>query len=184
MKKLITIAAMAMLATVSWAQIVTTVVNQVTVLAGPLNIDVKVKVSDSKTAPAITGLKWALVRDEIGGGFASSGDVVSVIGTAITFTTNILNGAETTNTTLTTLSTNVVLVGDDVVSLGQGKFAEALAQLNSDTAQPFGMSNSVWFVQGSVKASAKGTNFSAKVQGIYKEGSSAFSGSVKTSKVQ
>jgi hypothetical protein len=181
MKKLITIAAMAMLATVSWAQIVTTVVNQVTVLAGPLNIDVKVKVSDSKTAPAITGLKWALVTDITG---SHSNDILSVIGTAITDTTNVLNGAGNTNTTTVSLSTNVVLVGDDVVDLGKGKFAEAFAQLNSSTAQPFGMSNSAWFVQGSVKASTKGTNFSAKVEGIYKEGSSAFSGSIKTSKVQ
>jgi hypothetical protein len=181
MKKLITIAAMAMLATVSWAQIVTTVVNQVTVLAGPLNIDVKVKVSDSKTAPAITGLKWALVTDITG---SHSNDILSVIGTAITDTTNVLNGAGNTNTTTVSLSTNVVLVGDDVVDLGKGKFAEAFAQLNSSTAQPFGMSNSAWFAQGSVKASAKGTNFSAKVQGIWKEGASAFSGSVTTSKTQ
>jgi hypothetical protein len=182
MKKLITIAAMAMLvgATVSQAQIiVTTTVNQVTVLAGPLNIDVKVKVSDSKTAPTVTGLKWALVRDEIG---SSSGNVFSAIGTAITETDNA--EIDPTNVTSTVgLSTNVVLVGDDVVDLGKGKFAEALFQLNSDTAQPFGMSNSAWFVQGSVTR-AKGTNFTAKVQGIWMEGSSAFSGSVKTSKVQ
>lgn len=182
MKKLITIAAMAMLvgATVSQAQIVTTVVHDVTVLAGPLNIDVKVKVSDSKTAPAITGLKWALVTGITG---SHSNDILSVIGTAITDTDNVT--VDPTNVTSTVgLSTNVVLVGDDVVDLGKGKFAEAFSQLNSSTAQPFGMSNSAWFVQGSVKASTKGTNFSAKVEGIYKEGSSAFSGSIKTSKVQ
>jgi hypothetical protein len=177
MKKLITIAAMAMLATVSWAQVVLTN-NEVIVVKGPLNIDLKLKTSLGSNA-TLTGGKWARVQ-EISGIVTSP--VFDVIGTAITesiLDTNTF--APGTNVLTTSLSTNVFLASDTPVDLGKGKFAEAMF---SDSAAPFGLSNAAWFVQGSIKDSSKGTSVSGKVEGIYREGASAFKGTFKNSKTQ
>lgn len=180
MKKLITIAAMTMLvgATVSWAQ-VTNLVNRAVVVAGPINIDVKVTLSD-KTKPVVTNAIFAEVQLGAGSSFGSSGDVFDVIGTAITQSTLTTNlGSIITNTITTDVSSNVFLSGNNPVDLGKGKFAEVFF---GPSKAPFGMSNSVWFVNGAFKDSSKGTNISAKVEGIWKDGDTAFKGSIKNSK--
>ena len=179
MKKLITVAAVTMLlgATVGWAQIiVTTTVHNVAVLTGPIAVDVKVKLSDN-TSPSVTGVKYAEVAEITSG---KTGDSFSVLGTAITDTTNHTVNATNVVSTIN-LSSNVFLAGDTPVDLGKGKFVEALF---GDGAGPFGLSNSVWLVFGTAKLSSKGTNVSAKVEGIWKEGDTAFKGSIKNSKTQ
>ena len=111
---------------------------------------------------------------------ATRTDLFDVIGTAIT--SNEFTTVTPTNVTKTViLSDNVILASDTPVDLGKGKFAEAM---DSGTNLVSGMSNAVWFVQGSLKASSKGTNVTLKAVGIWKEGSSTFKGSVTTSKTK
>lgn len=178
MKKLIAIAAMAMVVggTAGWAQVIIT--NDIdTVVRGPLNVDVKVQLSD-KTSPAVTGVKWAEVREVVG----SVTDTFQVVGTSsiIHSDVSVDDPGVGTNTLTNTLSTNVFLVGDDPVGT-DSKFVEVLF---GQGAGPFGMSNAVWLTTGSIKASTKGTNVTLKAQGIWKEGTTSFKASVKTSKTQ
>jgi hypothetical protein len=176
MKKLIAIAAMAMLvgATGSKAQVIIT--NDVdTIVRGPLNVDIKVQLSD-KTSPAVTGVKWAEVQEVVG----SVTDRFQVLGTTIIHSdVSVDDPGVGTNTLTNTLSTNVFLFGDDPVGT-DSKFVEALF---GQGAGPFGMSNAVWLATGSIK-STKGTNVTLKAQGIWKEGTTSFKASVKTSKTQ
>jgi hypothetical protein len=187
MKKLIAIAAMAMVvgATMGVAQIVTTTVNNVSILSGPITIDLNASVSSAtaKTKVALADVKFAHVRLNADNSLGASGEVFDVIGTSITDTTNILNGAGNTNTTTVTLSKSVFLAGDTSVDLGKGKFAEAFFS-RPDTNQVSTMSNAVLYVTGSTKTSTKGTNVTGKIVGIWQEAVSTVSGSIKNSKVQ
>jgi hypothetical protein len=186
MKKLIAIAAMAMVvgATMGVAQIVTTTVNNVSILSGPITIDLNVSVSSAtaKTKVALADVKFAHVRLNADDSLGASGEVFDVIGTSITDTTNITVNASNV-TTRVNLSTSVFLAGDTSVDLGKGKFAEAFFS-RPDTNQVSTMSNAVLYVTGSTKTSTKGTNVTGKIVGIWQEAVSTASGSIKNSKVK
>jgi hypothetical protein len=81
----------------------------------------------------------------------------------------------------------------DISSTSDSKGGFAIAFGMSGGLNPFdilggtnvniaGLSNSVLFVTGTEKESAKGTNLSAKVVGIWNDGSSAVKGSIKSNK--
>jgi len=205
MKKLITIAAMAMLAgaTVSRAQTTNsfTVSNGVTIVAGPVNLDIKVKLNAATklAAPTVSGVSGALVQGVFGG----ITNLSFVLGTTLLDSTNIItsyspsNGFENvTNTVTSVIASNAWLESDNPVELGKGKFATSAEAVNFDVAGPFGSSNTTAFITGTVKSSkagpvedkasksnsTSGVSFSAKAVGIWVEGQSSFSASISTAK--
>lgn len=190
MKKLITIAAMAMVigATVSRAQSNTvTVSNGAVIVAGPVDLDVKVKLNAATklAAPTVTGVEGALVQGVVGG----VTNLSFVLGTTIldSVTTSNTTGTITTNTVTSDISSNAWVESDNPVELGKGKFAAAAGARFFDVAGPFGTSNTEWFITGTVKAaSGKSSNItvSAKAVGIWVEGVSSFSASISTVKAK
>lgn len=205
MKKLITIAAMAMLvgATVSRAQTTNsvTVSNGAVVVAGPINLNIKVKLNAATklAAPTVSGVEAALVQ------FAGGGhtNLSFVLGTTILDSTNIVtsfipsNGfVVVTNAVTSEVSSNAWIQTGTPVELGKGKFAAAGSAVNFDVAGPFGSSNIEAFITGTVKASKAGpvedkgsksnstssVSLSAKAVGIWVDGQSSFSASISTAK--
>jgi hypothetical protein len=182
MKKQIAIAAMAMLtgATVGQAQTITTTVsNGVTIAQGPINLNVKVKLSGATkpTNPTVTGLQWAEVRVPIS---ATVTDIEDVLGTTILDSTSVTNGA--TNTVFSVVSSNAWVVSGARIDLGRGKLVEAAF---GPGAGAFGTSNTVWLITGTIKTDKKSnTTVSAKASGIWQDGVSAFSASISTAKAK
>jgi len=194
MKKLIAIAAMAMVvgAMVGRAQ-VTTVVTKVvgpSILVGPLDVDMAVKLTAATklTAPTVTGLEWA--RVQFPGTPTNVGDV---FGTAILEVTGVITSSVTaggtdtvTITTTYAISTDAWLETDTPIDLGKGNFAEGGYAVNFDEAGPFGSSNTVCYITGTLKDPKSGktvsTNVSAKVVGVWQEGVSSFSASISPAK--
>lgn len=147
-------------------------------------ITLKASLSDvAKTKVNETNLQVAEVRFIRG---TTTGDVLTVIGKSISLLTTTNGGA-----------TNKVLQGTaiwtDISSTSDSKGGFATAFGMSGDLNPFdilggtnvnigGLSNSVLFVTGSEKESAKGTNLSAKVVGIWNDGSSAVRGTIKNNK--
>jgi hypothetical protein len=192
MKKVITIAAMAMVvgATVGLAQVTNFVTVGPSIVTGPISVNMKVKLTGATklAAPTVSGVQYATV-EEVAGGVTNEADV---FGTTILDTLSVVTnsaGGTNTITTTTEVSSNAWVVSDTPVDLGKGKFAEAAGARNHDVAGPFGSSNTEWYVTGSLKESGgkKGggtTNVSAKVVGIWQEGVSTFSASVSTAKTK
>jgi hypothetical protein len=209
MKKLIAIAAMAMVvgATVSRAQTTNsvTVSNGVVIVAGPISLDIKVKLNGATklAAPTVSGVEAALVEGNFGG---VSNNLSFVLGTTILDSTNVItsfsptSGVEVvTNTVTSSISSNAWLATDSPVEFGKGKFAAAGSAVNFGVAGPFGSSNLVAFITGTVKAGKSGpvedkgkggsssnstssVDLSAKAVGVWAEGVSTFSASISTAK--
>jgi hypothetical protein len=179
MKKLIAVAAMAMLigATVGPAQIIATMSNGDTVVSGPIDVNVKVKLSPKQTNPTVTGVELAEVAVPIS---TTVTNTVVVLGTAILDSVSITNG--TTNTITSVVSSNALVVSDVPVDLGKGKFAAAAG---NGGAGPFGTSNTIWYITGTAKTDKNSnTTVTAKAVGIWKDGDTSFSASITAVKTK
>jgi hypothetical protein len=199
MKKLIAIAAMAMLVGVTVGRAQTTYVTQVTgpsIVLGPASVDMKVKLTGATklTAPTVSGLEWARVQDQVVSGTTTSTVTSDVYGTSIldilsSTTGAVVNGTATVSV-VTEISTDAWIFTDTPIDLGKGKFAEAGGAANFGKAGAFGSSNTECYITGTVKdpeiskggSKAVTTNVTAKVSGVWQEGVSSFSASISPAK--
>jgi len=201
MKKLIAIAAMAMVigATVSRAQTTNsvTVSNGVTIVAGPISLDIKVKLNGATklAAPAVSGVEAALVEGDFGG---TSNNLSFVLGTTVLDSSSVITTSGTStvtisNTVTSSISSNAWVETDTPVEFGKGKFAAGAFAVTNGL---FGSSNLVAFITGTVKAAKSGpveekasssnststVSLSAKAVGVWAEGVSTFSATINTAK--
>lgn len=192
MKKLSLIVAALLVAGVvgSWAQ------ETDRILAGPLPITLKAtlsdrtRVTDATLATAAGGGSLEVAEVQyVGGTF--TGTPFSVIGTSIGLT-NLVSGS----------STDVDLVGtdlyelDDSVDLSKAgsktmKFVSAWSETGFDLFTSASISNlsstitnSVLILQGTSTATVRGTNLNAKVLGIWVDGKTAVTGTIRSEKVK
>ena len=146
-------------------------------------ITLKASLTDvAKTKVNQTNLQVAEVRFIRG---TTTGDVLTVIGKSISLLTTT-NGPTNTVMQGTAIWTEISSTSDSkggfATAFGMAGDLNPLDILGGTNVNIAGLSNSVLFVTGTEKESAKGTNLSAKVVGIWSDGSSAVKGSIKSNK--
>jgi len=137
----------------------------------------KTKVTEATVGGSLSFAEVQFIRGTV------TGTAFSVIGNSISLLTT------TNGPTNTVLQGRAVWTEKASIADSKGKFASAFEQdvFDLTTGVPTNalnsvISNSVLFVQGTEKEGTKGTNLNAKVEGIWKDGSTAVKASIKNIK--